>query len=120
MSQHSQDASVTDGGVAQLPSSMEGRFAPVPRSAKRRPPKLYRIGDLVDYSGVSRQTIHNYTLMGLLHESRWTAGGHRLYDEASFERLDQIADMRAHHQSLRVIREHFSRLDHPVQSEQPG
>ena len=73
-----------------------------------RPPKLYRIGDVVEYSGKSRQTIHNYTTMGLLPESRWTKGGHRLYDESVFERLDQIRDMKAQSKSLEEIREHFA------------
>jgi len=75
------------------------------------PPKLYRIGEVVDYSGVSRQTIHNYTTMGLLRESRWTRGGHRLYDESVFNRLDEIVEMKASRKSLQDIREHFARVD---------
>ncbi len=62
----------------------------------------------MEYSGVSRQTIHNYTTMGLLHESRWTAGGHRLFDESVFERLDQIAEMKAANKSLQEILDHFA------------
>jgi len=58
------------------------------------PVKLYRIGDLVRYTPFSRQTIHNYTIMGLIHESQWTEGGHRLYDESVFERLSQIMELR--------------------------
>jgi hypothetical protein len=75
------------------------------------PPKLYRIGEIVDYSGVSRQTIHNYATMGLIRESRWTGGGHRLFDESVFERLDRIAEMRAANRSLQDIRDHFARLE---------
>ena len=78
---------------------------------KPRPPKLYRIGEVVDYSGMSRQTIHNYTTMGLLREMRWTDGGHRLFDESVFERLDQIADLKARNKSLQHIRRLFARLD---------
>ena len=80
---------------------------------RQRPPKLYRIGEVVDYSGVSRQTIHNYATMGLIRESRWTAGGHRLFDESVFERLDQIAEMKAASKSLQDIRDHFTRRDAP-------
>jgi len=54
------------------------------------PAKLYRIGELVNYTPFSRQTIHNYTIMGLIHEAKWTEGGHRLYDESVFERLSKI------------------------------
>ncbi len=58
------------------------------------PRKLYRIGELVEYTPFSRQTIHNYTIMGLIRESEWTKGGHRLYDESVFDRLRRIMQMR--------------------------
>jgi len=58
------------------------------------PAKLYRIGELVTYTPFSRQTIHNYTIMGLIQEVRWTDGGHRLYDESVFERLSKIIHLR--------------------------
>jgi len=58
------------------------------------PTKLYRIGELVRYSPFSRQTIHNYTIMGLIKEAEWTDGGHRLYDESVFARLSQIIQLR--------------------------
>jgi hypothetical protein len=109
---------------SHAPATMADSSIDVPRSGpagsenggngsmpRHRPPKLYRIGEVVDYSGVSRQTIHNYTTMGLLHESRWTNGGHRLYDESVFERLDKIAELKAQNKSLQDIREHFARLD---------
>ena len=54
------------------------------------PTKLYRIGELVHYTPFSRQTIHNYTTIGLIRETQWTEGGHRLYDESVFERLSRI------------------------------
>jgi DNA-binding transcriptional MerR regulator len=80
-------------------------------TSREKPPKLYRIGEVVDYSGVSRQTIHNYTTMGLLRESRWTPGGHRLYDESVFERLDKINEFKASNKSLQDIREYFASLE---------
>jgi DNA-binding transcriptional MerR regulator len=58
------------------------------------PVKLYRIGDIVRYTPFSRQTIHNYTTMGLIREAEWTQGGHRLYDESVFERLSKIMEMK--------------------------
>lgn len=60
----------------------------------RVPPKLYRIGEIVQFTGLSRQTIHNYTIMGLIQESQWTPGGHRLYDEDVFLRLARIAELK--------------------------
>ena len=58
------------------------------------PEKLYRIGEVVRCTPYSRQTIHNYTIMGLIKESSWTAGGHRLYDVSVFDKLSQIAELR--------------------------
>ena len=58
------------------------------------PAKLYRIGDLIYYTPFSRQTIHNYTIMGLIREAQWTEGGHRLYDESVFERLSRIIELK--------------------------
>lgn len=58
------------------------------------PAKLYRIGEVVRFTTFSRQTIHNYTTMGLIHEASWTEGGHRLYDESVFERLSNILELR--------------------------
>ena len=58
------------------------------------PTKLYRIGELVRHSPFSRQTIHNYTIMGLISEAQWTEGGHRLYDESVFQRLSKIIELK--------------------------
>jgi DNA-binding transcriptional MerR regulator len=58
------------------------------------PAKRYRIGELVRYSPFSRQTIHNYTIMGLIREAEWTQGGHRLYDESVFDRLSRILELK--------------------------
>ena len=80
------------------------------RRARPIPPKLYRMGEIVEYSGVSRQTIHNYTTMGLITEARRTAGGHRLYDEDVFTRLDVIDGMKRGNKSLRQIRLHLAGL----------
>jgi len=58
------------------------------------PVKLYRIGEVVRYTPFTRQTIHNYTTMGLIQESGWTEGGHRLYDQSVFEQLSKILELR--------------------------
>ena len=63
-----------------------GRFKP--------PRKLYRIGEIIQSTGLSRQTVHNYTTMGLICESEWTPGGHRLYDETVFEQLAVIEELK--------------------------
>ena len=54
------------------------------------PPKLYKIGEVMRYSGLSRQTVHNYTVMGLVAEAERTPSGHRLYGQGVFARLARI------------------------------
>ncbi|MBX2852186.1 MAG: MerR family transcriptional regulator [Phycisphaeraceae bacterium] len=61
------------------------------------PPKRYRIGELARHTGLTRQTLHNYTRWGLIKEAEWTPGGHRLYDEAVFTRLSKILRLRKQH-----------------------
>ncbi|MEM6258335.1 MAG: MerR family transcriptional regulator [Planctomycetota bacterium] len=61
------------------------------------PPKRYRIGELARHTGLTRQTLHNYTRWGLIQEAEWTPGGHRLYDESVFVRLSHIIQLRKSH-----------------------
>ncbi len=66
--------------------------------------KLYKIGEVMQYTGLSRQTIHNYTLAGLILEARRTASGHRLYDESVFDRLEQIKILQSKNYTLFQIK----------------
>ena len=70
--------------------------------------KLFKIGEVMQYSGLSRQTIHNYTVLGLIREQERTESGHRLYEERVFERLERIKEMRGK-KTLRQIREVLKR-----------
>jgi len=58
------------------------------------PPKRYRVGEIVRHTGFSRQTIHNYTTMGLIRERERTGAGHRLYGEEVFQALALIKTLR--------------------------
>ncbi len=73
--------------------------------SQKAPPKLYRIGEIIKYTSFSRQTIHNYTVMGLIHEAEWTEGGHRLYDESIFNTLSQIAQFKKAGKTLKEIQQ---------------
>ncbi|MBU1864651.1 MAG: MerR family transcriptional regulator [Candidatus Omnitrophica bacterium] len=66
--------------------------------------KLYKIGEVMHYSGLSRQTLHNYTLAGLIVEARRTESGHRLYDESVFDRLEKIKQLQEQHYTLMQIK----------------
>jgi DNA-binding transcriptional MerR regulator len=79
------------------------------------PAKRYRIGEIVRCSPFSRQTIHNYTIMGLIREAEWTEGGHRLYDETVFARLSRIEELRRT-KSLAEIRRILTEEERPLPS----
>ena len=66
--------------------------------------KLYKIGEVMQDTGLSRQTIHNYTLAGLIQEARRTPSGHRLYDESVFDRLEQIKVLQSKNYTLFQIK----------------
>jgi len=66
--------------------------------------KLFKIGEVMEYTGLSRQTVHNYTLAGLIQEARRTASGHRLYDESVFDRLEEIKTLQTKNYTLMQIK----------------
>ena len=67
------------------------------------PRKLYKIGEVMRFTGLSRQTIHNYTTLGLITEEERTESGHRLYGEDVFRRLQRIEKLKAN-KTLKEIR----------------
>jgi DNA-binding transcriptional MerR regulator len=72
---------------------------------KTNPPiKRFKIGEVAQYSGLSRQTVHNYTIMGLIQEEGWTHGGHRLYDVSVFDKLARIDELKVKRTLREIIR----------------
>jgi hypothetical protein len=67
------------------------------------PRKLWKIGDIVRHTGLSRQTVHNYTILGLITEVERTESGHRLFGDAVFKRLADIERHKAQGKSLADI-----------------
>lgn len=55
-----------------------------------KPKKLWKVGEVVRHSGLTRQSIHNYVLLGLIEEAEVLPSGHRLFDESVFARLRRI------------------------------
>ena len=67
-----------------------------------KPRKLFKIGEVMKYSGLSRQTLHNYTCMGLITEAERTESNHRLYEEDVFDRIQAIEDLKESNTLLEV------------------
>ena len=61
------------------------------------------------YSGLSRQTVHNYTMMGLISPAERTESGHRLYPEDVFEDIERIERLKRHH-TLAEVKELLIKL----------
>jgi DNA-binding transcriptional MerR regulator len=74
------------------------------------PPKLYKVGEIMRHTGLSRQTIHNYTMLGLIAPIERTDSGHRLYDESVFDRIRKIELLKIH-RTLGEIREMLDKED---------
>lgn len=93
--------------------------------AMRKPRKLWKVGDLARYVGVSRQAIHNYTLLGLIQEAERTPSGHRLFDDEAFDRLQRIERLKRKGMRLQEIaallnRPSRARRQRGTSSEQQG
>jgi DNA-binding transcriptional MerR regulator len=69
----------------------------------RKPRKLWKVGEITRHTGVSRQTVHNYTLLGLISEVERTRAGHRLFDDSIFARLARIEQLKAQGKRLAEI-----------------
>ncbi len=79
-------------------NSDQGELFPIPE-------KLYKIGEVMYYTGLSRQIVHNYTQLGLLKEAKRTPSGHRLYPEDVFLRIKRIKELKAQGYNLLHIRD---------------
>jgi len=77
-------------------------------TGRQEKPTLYRIGELAELAGVSRQVVSTYCMYGLIQERDRTPGGHRLFDESAVRRLRLIQDLKRRY-TLREIREIFIR-----------
>ncbi len=71
------------------------------------PGKLYGPGEVVRASGISRQVLHNYTVLGLLQPAEVTRTNRRYYDERVFGRIKLIRRMLESGYRLHDLREAF-------------
>ena len=73
------------------------------------PRKLWKIGEVAAHTQLSRQTIHNYTILGLITEEDRTESGHRLYGDAVFKNLAEIERLKAEGKTLGEIAKRIAR-----------
>lgn len=77
--------------------------------AGRLPEKLYRISEVMDHTGLSRQTVHFYTTLGLIREKTRTPAGYRLYPPTVFATLEKVRALQEKGFTLGRIRESLSK-----------
>lgn len=70
----------------------------------KKPRKLFKIGEVMEHTGLSRQTLHNYTMLGILKTAKRTPSGHRLYDEEIFDVIERVQELKKEH-TLEEIRD---------------
>lgn len=66
--------------------------------------KYFKIGEVIEHSGLSRQVIHNYTQLELIFEAKRTLAGHRLYEEDVFDRIKKIMELKSRGKTLLEIK----------------
>jgi DNA-binding transcriptional MerR regulator len=69
--------------------------------------KLFSVGEVVKLAGISRQVLHNYTVLGLLRPAERTATNRRYYDESTFRRIELIRRQLKSGYTLQSLRELF-------------
>jgi len=69
--------------------------------------KLLKAGDVARRTGLTRQSLHQYVLLGLLEPAGTTKGGQRLFDESALDRVKLIHDLCQNGYTLQSIRDIF-------------
>ncbi|MHC4712274.1 MAG: MerR family transcriptional regulator [Planctomycetota bacterium] len=67
--------------------------------------RLYKTGEFLRRSGISRQTLYTYLTMGLIEEARRTETGRHLFDDKALKRVRIIKELNATGYPLRAIKE---------------
>lgn len=79
----------------------------MPAIGKETKRRLWKAGDLARETGLTRQALHQYVLLGLLSPVDATEGGQRLFDKSAARRVKLIRNLCACGYTLRDIRDIF-------------
>ena len=71
---------------------------------------LYKVGELSRRTGLTRQALHQYVLMGLIEPAQTTKGGQRLFDEKAEYYVKLIRDMCAEGYTLKSVKDYFFKV----------
>jgi len=68
-----------------------------------------KIGELARRTGLTRQAIHQYVQLGLIHPVQHTRGGQRLFDKGAIQRIELVRKLLDSGYTLQALRETFFR-----------
>ncbi len=68
---------------------------------------LHTAGELARRAGLTRQTVHHYTVLGLIAPVERTGGGFRLYDESALRRIRIVQGLLSTGYTLRDLSETY-------------
>ena len=77
----------------------------------KKNPKLYRITEIEEISGVSRRTIHFYLQTQLLHPPLKTGKTMAYYDDSHLNKLKYINDEKSKGESLSSIQNQINEIE---------
>ena len=69
--------------------------------------RLYTAGELARKAGMTRQTVHHYTVLGLIAPVERTGGGFRLYDDSALRRIRLVRGLLSTGYTLRDLSETY-------------
>ena len=78
-----------------------------------KPEKLYKTGEVLREAGISREVFYRYLTMGLIRSAAASPGGHNLFDESVFKRLELIQQLNQTGYPLRDIKDIFFKDERP-------
>ena len=68
---------------------------------------LFKTGEVLKRSGVSREVFYRYLTMGLVKPAKTSAGGHNLFAETVFKHIELIQHLNATGYTLRDIKDTY-------------
>ena len=71
--------------------------------------KLYKTGEVLRRTGISREVFYRYLTMGLIKPDATSPGGHNLFSEAVFRHIELIRKLNTPEFTLRDIKETYFR-----------
>jgi len=63
------------------------------------------MAEVMDHTGLSRQTLHYYATLGLIREKKRSGSGYRFFAPSVFRDLEQVKRLQKKGMTLREIRE---------------